>query len=91
MQRHKLRIVTYNIHKGRGMDGRVKIERIANVLEELQPDVIALQEVVNHDGGDPEHHQACYLAERLGFHWTVGETRRHQGAAYGNEIGRAHV
>jgi endonuclease/exonuclease/phosphatase family metal-dependent hydrolase len=84
MQTHKLRIATYNIHKARGMDGRVRIERIAQVLEEINADVIALQEVINHESSDPEEHQACYLAERLGFQWTVGETRRHRGGAYGN-------
>src|SRR5262245_32445934 len=78
------RIVTYNIHKARGMDGRVKIERILAVLHEIEPDLIALQEVVNHEGGSPQEHQACYLADRLGFHYTVGETRKHRAAAYGN-------
>ena len=80
----KLRIATYNIHKGRGMDGRTRIERILRVLEEVQADVIALQEVVNHEGGSAEEHQACFLAERLGYSFTVGETRRHRNAAYGN-------
>jgi endonuclease/exonuclease/phosphatase family metal-dependent hydrolase len=42
------RIVTYNIHKGRGMDGRSRVERIARVLEGLNADIIALQEVLNH-------------------------------------------
>lgn len=84
MQRQQFRFATYNIHKGRGMDGRVRIERIADVLEEINADVIALQEVVNHDDRDKEEHQACYLADRLGYHWTVGETRRHRGGVYGN-------
>jgi endonuclease/exonuclease/phosphatase family metal-dependent hydrolase len=83
-QAQTIRIATYNIHKARGMDGRVRIERIAKVLEEINADVVALQEVVNRDDGDVEEHQACYLADRLGYQWTVGETRRHRGGAYGN-------
>lgn len=78
------RVVTYNIHKARGMDGRVNIQRILRVLRELEADVIALQEVVNHEDRSPEEHQACYLADELGFHYTVGETRKHREAAYGN-------
>jgi endonuclease/exonuclease/phosphatase family metal-dependent hydrolase len=80
----KFRIATYNIHKARGMDGRVRIERIAKVLEEINADFVALQEVINRDNGGAELHQACYLADRLGYFWTVGETRRHRGAVYGN-------
>jgi len=78
------RIVTYNVHKARGMDGRVDIGRILAVLREIEPDIVALQEVVNHDDRSPEEHQACYLADQLGFHYTVGETRKHRAAAYGN-------
>jgi endonuclease/exonuclease/phosphatase family metal-dependent hydrolase len=40
-----MRITTYNIHKGRGMDGRTSIKRIAKVLDEVNADIIALQEV----------------------------------------------
>jgi endonuclease/exonuclease/phosphatase family metal-dependent hydrolase len=78
------RIVTYNIHKGRGMDGRVRIERILRVLREVEADVVALQEVVNRDERSPEEHQARYLAEQLGYFYSVGETRRHRGGVYGN-------
>jgi endonuclease/exonuclease/phosphatase family metal-dependent hydrolase len=78
------RVVTYNIHKARGMDGRVNVRRIVKVLQELGPDIVALQEVVNHEGRSPEEHQACYLADELGLHYTVGEARKHREAAYGN-------
>jgi hypothetical protein len=41
-----LRIVTYNIHRCRGMDRRVMPSRIIDVLREVDADVIALQEVI---------------------------------------------
>src|SRR5215471_10846147 len=44
----KIRIATYNIHKGRGMDGRTRIERTAHVLETTGAYIVALQEVVSH-------------------------------------------
>lgn len=78
------RIATYNIHKGRGLDGRVRIERIAAVLEEIGADIIALQEVVSHEGLAMEDHQARYLADRFGYFHAVGETRKHRGGVYGN-------
>lgn len=78
------RIATYNIHKGRGLDGRVRIERILRVLREVEADIVTLQEVINHQHRSPEEHQACYLAEQLGYFYSVGETRKHRNAAYGN-------
>ncbi len=72
------RIATYNIHKGRGMDGRVRIERILRVLREIDADVVALQEVINRRDRSPQEHQACYLADELGYSFSVGETRNHR-------------
>jgi endonuclease/exonuclease/phosphatase family metal-dependent hydrolase len=40
-----IRLVTYNVHSWRGTDGVVDANRIALVLRELAPDVVALQEV----------------------------------------------
>jgi len=78
------RIATYNIHKGRGLDGRTRVERIARVLEGIGADIVALQEVVNHEGRSVEHHQAGFLAERLGYFFAIGQTRTHRGGVYGN-------
>jgi len=80
----RFRIVTYNIHKGRGLDGRIRVERILKVLREVKADIVALQEVVSHEGSSIEDHQAGYLAEKLGFFHAVGETRKHRGGVYGN-------
>ena len=78
------RVATYNIHKARGLDGRTRVERIARVLEKINPDLVALQEVVNHNGAAIEDHQASFLAERLGCFFAIGETRKHRGGVYGN-------
>ena len=40
----KLRIATWNMHAGVGLDGRFAPERIARVLDELDADIVALQE-----------------------------------------------
>jgi len=81
-----MRIVTYNIHRSRGLDGRVRPDRIAAVLEEIAPDVIALQEVLSIEGEEAEKNQAEYIAGRLGFHYALGENRRMRGGAYGNVV-----
>ena len=54
----RLRVLTYNVHRGRGVDGRFDLERIADVIVGAEPDVVALQEL-----GDEA--QAEALARRL--------------------------
>ena len=80
----RVRIATYNIHKGRGLDGRVKIERILRVLREIDADIVALQEVVNRPGRSLQDYQAGYLAEQLGCAYTVGDTRAMRRIAFAN-------
>jgi endonuclease/exonuclease/phosphatase family metal-dependent hydrolase len=41
----RLRVMTYNIHSCKGMDGRVEPDRIGNVIAAFHPDIVALQEV----------------------------------------------
>ena len=63
-----LRVVTYNVHYCRGLDGRFAPERIARILRDLEPDLIALQEL---DCGRPRSRgddQLAELARQLGLH-----------------------
>ena len=82
----RLRVVTYNVHKCRGLDGRVRPHRIASVLNELDADVIALQEVTASAGEGSGAGHAEFLAETLGLNCCFGENRRHGVAPYGNAI-----
>lgn len=81
-----LRIVTYNVHKCRGLDRRVRPARIASVLRELNADIIALQEVLSVEGARREEDQAKFIADELGYAYAVGENRRLNGGAYGNVV-----
>jgi endonuclease/exonuclease/phosphatase family metal-dependent hydrolase len=74
----RLRAVTYNVHKCRGLDGRISAARVADVLREVAADVIALQEVLGH--------QAEIISKELGLPFVLGENRKHRGYAYGNVI-----
>ncbi len=80
------RIVTYNVHKCRGLDRRVRPERIVKVLSETNADIIALQEVLSIEGSSRERDQARFLAEELGMNSRFGENRRLSGGAYGNVV-----
>jgi endonuclease/exonuclease/phosphatase family metal-dependent hydrolase len=85
-EKPSFRVATYNTHKCRGMDGRIRPARVAEVLRELDVDVIALQEVVSLTGGRREQNQAQYLADAVGLEFRIGETRKLRGAAYGNVL-----
>ena len=71
-----MKVVTYNIHRARGMDWKVRPERIVQVLKEIQPDIIALQEVVAD--------QIEYLAKELGLAFVFGSNDTLRGHDYGN-------
>jgi endonuclease/exonuclease/phosphatase family metal-dependent hydrolase len=73
-----LRVATYNVHKCRGLDGRVNVPRIAGVLGEVEADVIALQEVLAH--------QAEEISTEIGMPFALGENRKHRGYGYGNVV-----
>lgn len=44
-QESSLKILSYNIKHGKGMDGKFSVERIAEVIRAQHPDLVALQEV----------------------------------------------
>jgi len=65
-QAGSLRVATWNIHNGRGADGRRNLHRIAAVIEQLQADLIGLQEVgCDREGAS----DVALLARRNGYAW----------------------
>ncbi|WP_163340896.1 endonuclease/exonuclease/phosphatase family protein [Desulfopila sp. IMCC35008] len=79
-----LRVATYNIHQGMGRDGIKNPRRIADVLGEINADIVALQEVTSHPeiSDDMLAHIAASTEMKLveGFTLTVAESR------YGNAL-----
>jgi endonuclease/exonuclease/phosphatase family metal-dependent hydrolase len=86
----KLRLVTYNIHKCRGLDRRVSAERIISVLAPLDADILCLQEVVNAPEmpgarGIWKNDQCSEIARAFPTHTPVfGANRPLHGGTYGN-------
>ena len=79
-----LRVATYNIHRSRGLDGRTRPDRIADVLSRIDADVVALQEVVGagpHGGGHLEE-----IGALLGMGWVMTSTRQLRGHLFGNAV-----
>lgn len=81
-----VRVVAYNIKHGRGMDGRVDLQRVARLLRGLDADVIALQEVDDRTERTGRVDQVAVLAEALGYRGFHGPHRPYQGGHYGNAV-----
>ena len=77
-----VRVATYNIHRCRGLDGRTLPSRTAEVIRSLDPDIIALQEVIGAGPKSPGH--AEELGALLGMGWVMAPARHLRGAMFGN-------
>jgi endonuclease/exonuclease/phosphatase family metal-dependent hydrolase len=81
-----LRVLTYNIRNGIGLDGKTDFDRIASVIRSINPHVVALQEVDSvtdrMDGADV----LKILAEKTGMHYRYGPAISFQGGKYGNGV-----
>jgi endonuclease/exonuclease/phosphatase family metal-dependent hydrolase len=80
----RIRVVTYNIHHGEGRDGRIDLERIADVLLQLQPDVVCLQEVDQNVDRSGKLDMPARLAALLGMQAAFGHNYAFGGGLYGN-------
>ena len=81
-----MRVATYNIKHGRGMDGTIDLERTAATLASLEADIIALQEIDDQAQRSGGVDQATWLAQRLDMHAAYGAFMNFQGGRYGLAI-----
>ena len=84
MIRKTLRVVTYNIHRCRGLDGRTVPQRAIEVLRGLNADIIALQEVIGAGSNDSGH--AEIIGAGLGMGWVMASVRHLRGHQFGNVV-----
>jgi endonuclease/exonuclease/phosphatase family metal-dependent hydrolase len=81
----QIRVATYNVHKCRGLDRRTNPKRIASIIEELDADVIAIQEILDVRDGKLKFDQARQIADHLPhYRHCFGENRILHGGPYGN-------
>lgn len=86
-----LRAATYNLHSCIGGDRRYDPERSLKVLQEIDADILALQEVGGylHNGVEQIH----FFEKRLGMHAVAGPNITRRGTQFGNAVlvrGRIH-
>ncbi|MDW8207997.1 MAG: endonuclease/exonuclease/phosphatase family protein [Chloroherpetonaceae bacterium] len=87
-----IRIVTYNLRGGLGMDGVRSLSRIAQVLRPLAADIICLQELHCCTWNAGRENQPNRLARSLARHMLFQATRRYPlGGTYGIGIAVRHT
>ncbi|QOR65034.1 endonuclease/exonuclease/phosphatase family protein [Cytobacillus suaedae] len=88
----ELNVLTFNIHHGKGLDKRVNLERIANIIKRSKADIIGLNEVDVSFGKRSQFlNQAAILAELLEMDYVFGpvisrKKRDRTVGEYGNVI-----
>ncbi|WP_167569082.1 endonuclease/exonuclease/phosphatase family protein [Brevibacillus migulae] len=82
-----MRIVSYNIHGGKDLFMRKRLDQMAETLSSLEADIIGLQEVHQNNRSG---YQAAYLAERLQTSYAYGPALPIADGSYGNALLTKH-
>lgn len=78
-----LRILSYNIRNGIGMDNQMDYDRIAAVIKNVQPQVVALQELDSATERSQGVDVLAALAGKTGMHPSYGAAIPYKGGKYG--------
>jgi endonuclease/exonuclease/phosphatase family metal-dependent hydrolase len=86
-----IRVLTYNIHHGEGLDGRVDLSRLAAIMDAASADLIALQEVDRGTRRSGGVDQLDELGRLTGLHPVFGKAMDYQGGDYGVGVLSRHT
>lgn len=78
-----VRMLTYNIRHGQGMDDSVDLRRISRVIREASPDIAALQELDNATARSGGIEQLAALGALTGMQTVFGGSMPYAGGEYG--------
>ena len=81
-----LRVLAYNIHHAEGMDEVVDVERVAALIESLDPDLVALQEIDSVTARTGAVDQAAELGRLTGLAHIFGSFMPYDGGSYGMAV-----
>lgn len=81
-----LRVMTYNIHVGVGMDKKLDLQRIADVINHEKPDLVGLQEVDRGVKRTEGKDEIAELAKLTRMDYAFGHNLDYQGGLYGVAI-----
>jgi endonuclease/exonuclease/phosphatase family metal-dependent hydrolase len=84
--RKTLRVMTYNIHVGVGMDKKLDLQRIADVINQQRPDLVGLQEVDRNVKRTEGKDEIAELAALTHMEFAFAPNLDYQGGKYGVAI-----
>lgn len=82
----RLKVVTFNIHHGQGMDGKIEIDRITAEIRKTDADVVALQEVDRFHPRSYLHDQLRRIGRKLDMKSAFAPSINFGLVQYGNGI-----
>ena len=82
----RVKVLTYNVLGGRNTDGARDLSRLADVINTLDPDIVALQEVDRHTGRLNGVDLPAELAKLTGMDYAFGRAMYYDGGEYGEAI-----
>lgn len=77
------RVASYNIRHGEGMDGKLDYKRIADVLQKLNPDVVAVEEVDSMTRRTNNTYSLGEIANQMHYFESYGPAINYEGGKYG--------
>jgi endonuclease/exonuclease/phosphatase family metal-dependent hydrolase len=81
-----IRVMTYNIHVGVGMDKKLDLQRIADVIMKERPDLVGLQEVDRGVKRTEGKDEIAELAKLTRMDYAFAHNLDYQGGQYGVAI-----
>ena len=78
-----LRLMTYNVRNANGMDGICNYQRVANVINNTRPDIVAIQELDSMTARSNRTDVLKELAERTQLHPCFAPAIDYDGGKYG--------
>lgn len=82
----ELRVLTWNIHHGEGVDGKLDFARLGRVIRDARPDIVALQEVDVRTQRVHGRDTVRELERLTGLRGVSGASMPFQGGGYGNAV-----
>ena len=82
----RIRVMSYNIHHGRGMDHKFDYERIARFVKKYKPDVVAFQEVDRKTRRSSGVDQMAVIGKFAAMQSRFGQAMPFDGGGYGEGV-----
>jgi endonuclease/exonuclease/phosphatase family metal-dependent hydrolase len=86
----RVAVLTYNIYHGEDANGGSNLDAVAKVINSLEPDLVALQEVDNKTTRAKGLDLTAELSKRTGMEGVFGKAMDYAGGGYGEAVLSRH-